>query len=185
MSVIAKMNITKTSPFATGQHVELGCVCSNDLMAAYAESEEDKLFTKYSPWGEMHVFQPSGFALGTAGDHDTGTPADAFYVMVLFGGEAEDRPCEGAYAICQAVCYSRTEFGGDSVRVEFRDRAAKTDRTKGIDKLNWRMSVDNPGASNQFKAGEECLIAFFPASKFDRDTAIAAAHALEQTDEGA
>ena len=39
------------------------------------------------------------------------------------------------------------------------------------------MSVDNPGATNQFKPGTPYWIALYPAINFDRDGAIAAAHA--------
>lgn len=176
MSVIAKMNVRKVTPYGAAQHVELGCVCENDLMAAYAASDEDKLFTRYSPWGEMHLHQPAGYSL--SGELIDGfNTAPAFYVMVLFGAEADGRTCAGAYAICEAVVYSLTDFGHDSVRVEFRDQKAEASRTKGVDRLNWRMTVDNPRASGQFKAGERCLIALFPTASFDRDQAIAAAHA--------
>lgn len=102
MSVIAKLSIVKVTRFGTGTHVALNCVCANDLMAAYAESEEDRLFTRYSPWGEMTINQPDGFALGREGD--------VFYALILRDGEPmkvlgpEDYfgPFPGSYASCGA-----------------------------------------------------------------------------------
>lgn len=178
MSVIAKMSVRKVSQFGTGCMVELSCVCANDLMAAYATSEEDKLFTKYSPWGEMRINQPAGYALGA--DPDAYNPQASFYVMLLADDEApEDKGFTGAYAVGRVSCASRTEFAGDSVHVEFRDCGHRHDEPppgRGIARLNWKMAVDNPGASNQFKPGRDYWIALYPETNFDRDAAIRAAH---------
>lgn len=176
MSVIAKMNINKVTPFGVGQAVDLSCVAANETMAMYAGSEEDRLFTTASPSGDMRLNLPAGHVLGKA-VHDVGQGPDTFYVMVLFGDEAEGRDCLGASVVIEATCSSLTDFGGTSKQVEFRDRYTKTAVTRGADRLHWRMMVDNPKASGQFIPGQLCLIALFPTTAFDRDAAIAAAHA--------
>lgn len=176
MSVIAKLSIRQIKPFGMGQAVELGCVCANDLMTAYAESEEDKLFTKYSPWGEMTINQPGGFVLGKVGD--------VFYAMVIREGEPmpEDQgrfgggKFPGSVAHASAACRSMLDMGDNQAKtVEFVDHLK--DQANGIDRLAWKMSVDNPGATNQFKPGAtDYWIALYPEASFDRDQAIAAAH---------
>jgi hypothetical protein len=174
MSVIAKLLIRSISQFGTGELVELGCICENDLMAAYATTDEDKLFTKYSPWGEMKLNQPAGYSLGSVGDEFK--QGDGFYVMALADKEAEDTTFPGSYAVCPATCASITDFGdGQAKRVEFRNSGPADDH-RGVDRLNWKMSVDNPGATNQFKPGTNYWIALYPAAKFDRDATIRAAH---------
>ena len=174
MSVIAKLSIRGVTPFGTGQLVELACVCENDLMAAYATSEEDKLFTKYSPWGEMKVSQPNGASLGRPGDEFS--QGSAFYVMVLSDAEAPaDRKFAGAYAWCPAKI-TITDFGdGQAKRLEFCNKGANEDH-KGVDRLTWKMSVDNPAATDQIKAGSGYWVVFYPISHYDRDKAIRAAH---------
>lgn len=179
MSVIAKLQIHKVTPFGTGQSVDLGCVASNDMMAGFDEgkSAEDKLFSTASPSGEMRLNLVAGFTLGRA-YHDLGPWPDTYYAMIIFGDEADDRPFELAAAVVEAKLYSVTEFGGTTIEVRFNDRQGKTERTRGIDRLNWRMSVDNPAAQAQFKAGTPCVIAFYDARPdFGRDDAIRDAHA--------
>lgn len=183
MSVIAKVTIRAITAFGTGQLVELGCVAENDMMAAYAKSEEDRLFTKYSPWGEIKLCQPSGYGLGYAPEEfKDGTP---FYVMLLAKDEVEDTKFADAYAKCPARCVSITDFGdGQAKRLEFRNEGAHDDH-RGVDRLNWKMSVDNPAATNQVKAGASYWIAFYPAPTFDRDSAIRAAHGHPAPEEAA
>lgn len=189
MSVIAKMLVRGQTNFGVGQLFELGCVCENDLMAAYAGSEEDRLFTKYSPSGEMKVHQPASFCLSSQyepeePDNLSAPAPKAYYVMALAEAEHEyvddprcnswdDKNFPGSAAWCFAQCHSLTQFGGDTARVEFR---AGNGRGRGVDALNWKMSVDNPAASNQFKPGQNYWIALYDASRFDRDAAIRAAH---------
>jgi len=178
MSVIAKLSIRNIAEFGTGSLVELECYCSNDMMAAYAETEENRLFTKYSPWGSMKLNLSSGWSLGEVGD--------IFYVMMLNKDEIEPErltaPSTGfsnsgvfpsASIYTKTLCYSLTSFGGDSKNVEFR---TATGEGRGVDKLNCKMAVDNPGATDQFRPGEVCWLAFYPEKKFDRDAAIRAAH---------
>lgn len=176
MSVIAKVTIRSITAFGTGQLVELGCVAENDIMAAYAKSEEDRLFTKYSPWGEIKLCQPAGYGLGSAPEEfKDGT---AFYVMLLAADEVDEFNMQfsGAFAKCPARCVAITDFGdGQAKRLEFRNEGAH-DQHRGVDRLNWKMSVDNPGATNQVKAGASYWVALYPAAKFDRDAAIRAAH---------
>lgn len=193
MSVIAKLVVRNQVEYGTGGRlIELGCLCDNDLMAGYAADEQDKLFTKYSPWGEMKVSQPEGFGLtGTmeSGAHDDGgiTQPPAFYVMALHASEHElkeqgdaysypDANFPGSSAWAYGVCHRVEIFGGDTKRVEFRAGNTGTVKGKGIEKFNWRMSVDNPGASDQFKPGECYYFVLYPAAKFDRNAAIRAAH---------
>lgn len=174
MSVIAKLNIRAATVFGTGNLIELACVCENDLMTAYATSEEDKLFSQYSPWGEMKVSQPAGYSLGQAPDHVA--PSKAYYVMMLAEAEVGDRSFPGAVAFCR-VRLQLTDFGdGRDKIVEFHSDGAKEDG-RGIDRLFWKMSVNNPGALRQFIPGPGYWLAFYPAEQFTRDTAIAAAHA--------
>jgi hypothetical protein len=188
MSVIAKMMVRARSEFGTGRLIELSCLCDNDLMVAYAGgSEEDKLFTKYSPSGDMRLHQPSGFTL-SGPDEDPDPVFDkvsvAYYVMALAEDEHEyvevdparywrDVNFPGSHAWTFAQCHSLTWFGADTARVEFR---AGKGRNHGVDALNWKMSVDNPGASNQFKPGNGYWIVLYPAEKFDRNATIRAAH---------
>lgn len=181
MSVIAKMNISSVTPYGVGRAVNLSCVASNETMAGFAEgaSEEDRLFTRASPSGSMLLNQPATHLLGKP-RHEPGDGPDTFYVVVLFGDEADGMECKGASAIVEAKVTSLTDFGGTSREVQFHDHYNKTDRTKGVDRLNWKMMVDNPGAHRQFKPGQPCLIAFFPTTAFDRDHAIAAAHRAPQ-----
>ncbi len=186
MSVIAKLSIRAVTEFGTGNLVELSCICENDLMAAYATSEEDRLFTKYSPWGEMKLSQPAGWALGNGKSGDQFGPAASFYVMALAEAEHEYVPASddrflpdtnfpGASAWIKAACHSVTDFGS-SRHVEFRGGNGGAVKGKAVEKLSWKMSVDNPGASNQFKPGTDYFVVLYAADKFDRDAAIRAAH---------
>lgn len=180
MSVIAKMSINTVTPFGFGRSVDFNCVAANDMMAGFDEgkSEEDRLFSVASPSGSMRINQPGGWQWGRA-THDLEplNAADTFYVVVLFGDESEGCLNDEACARIDATCVSTTNFGGTSLQVEFRSAYYKSERTRGIDSLHWKMMVDNPGAQVQFKPGAKCLIVFYPANTFTRDTAIAAAHA--------
>lgn len=179
MSVIAKMQIKNISDFAHGRLVELTCVCENDLMAAYADSEEDRLFTKYSPWGEVKVNQPTNYVLGQSGDK--------FYVMLGRAEEISDFGFRRAVAFCPARIVSLTDFGdGYARRVEICDGHRKA-KAEGIDSFNWKMSVDNPPATAQFKPSvDDYWVAFYPAKDgLDRNAAISAFHGPGPQTEGA
>lgn len=190
MSVIAKLMVRQVVDYGTGTFVELGCICENDLMASYATSESDKLFTKYSPWGEMRISQKAGWAVFWKPEEHVENPASvspkAFYVMLLTKDEAGATPAfEEASAYLPVNCYSLTKFAGDGSRVEFReasraapasDAATWRDRSCVVEKLSWKMQVDNPGAESQFEPGKLYWLAFYDAAKFGRDQAIRAAH---------
>lgn len=187
MSVIAKLDIRNVTDFGTGRLIELGCVCENDLMAAYAGSEENRLFTRYSPWGEMKLHQPEGFILGNGKTSDGYSRAAAFYVMALHESEhtyveddhtafgRADKNFPGSAAWIFGHCYSVTDFGG-SKHVEFRANNGGTYKGRAIEKLNWKMQVDNPGASDQFKPGHNYYFVLYSVEHTDRDGAIASAH---------
>lgn len=173
MSVIAKLYVTKITQFGTGRLLDLNCIASNETMVMYADkAHEDRLFTQASPWGEMKLNQPAMYAIG---DRDA-----QFYVVALRDAEAQaalrDPPgasFPGAYGFCKARCNSLTDFGGTSKQVEFYN----VGRTEKVDSLNWKMTVDNPGAHKQFAPGtDDWWIAFYPASDFTVDQALAAAH---------
>lgn len=182
MSVIAKFVIRNTTQFGTGQLVELGCWCDNDLMTTYATSEQDKLFTKYSPWGEIRLNTPEHMIFGSAPEDMK--PASAFYVMALNVSELDPiddidtKAFPGAAMFFKATCKSLTDLGAGTKNVEFRLHSAQPHR--GALGFNWKMAVDNPGASDQFKPLEHYWIVFYRADKFDRDAAIAAAHHQEK-----
>jgi hypothetical protein len=170
MSVIAKVSIRNIHNYGSGSLVELGCVCENDLMAAYAGSEEDKLFTKYSPWGEIKAHIPSGWVMGEVGQ--------AFYVMI-----GNDLPKDVDLSFgdnirfwSQAKVQSITDFGDNQAkRLEIIDTGNQ--RGPALTSFNWKMSVDNPGATDQLQPGSnDYWVAFYPADRFTRDTAIAAFH---------
>jgi len=176
MSVIAKLVIRGVHTFGTGgQMVDLSCLCDNDLMKAYAEDHEDKLFTEYSPWGEMKLHQPPGYTLGQSLQQD-----DAFYVMIVSKDEISDGfTFPGAYAYSQLRVDSITDYGdGQAKRLEMcTGYIAKKLPVKGIENFNWKMSVDNPAVFSQMNPGtEDYFVAFYPAASFDRNAAIAAAH---------
>lgn len=170
MSVIAKMNVLATRDFGTGALIELSCVCANDLMAAYAESHEDKLFTQYSPWGEARVQLFAGHRIPFEGDQ--------FYLVAMRKDECRGQPMSGASYLVPARCASLTHFAdGQDKRVEFQLGWRKETVAVHASGFNWKMSVNNPGALCQFVPGtDDYWIGFYPVSKFDRNEAIADAH---------
>lgn len=173
MSVIAKLVIRGRDHFSVGSLVTLGCLCDNDLMAEYADDHEDKLFTRYSPWGEMKLNLKHGYVLGEDGE--------AFYVMITSQDESEDTSFPGAVAYGPLRVVSVTDFGDNMARrVEMCDDGWEKDTPrKAIEHFNWKMAVDNPPVFNQLKPSStkgDYWIAFYPASRFDRNGAISAAH---------
>lgn len=178
MSVIAKFATREIAHFGTGQLVSLSCWCENDLMAAYATDEQDKLFTKYSPWGEMRINTFENHPLFKA--HSDYNQASAFYVVLLSEAEAgeidanETQAFPGAEFFCRVRCYSVLDLGADSKNVEFKITEKQPHR--GVDGFNWKMAVDNPGASDQFHPRADYFAAFYDATKFTSREAIRAAH---------
>ena len=192
MSVIAKLRVSTLTTFGTGSFVELGCICSNDLMAAYATSNEDKLFSRYSPWGEIRLNQRAQWSV-FAKDQSHVTPpaspeAGAFYAIMLPHEPAMDVDWEKASAYVKINCYEKAKRAGDGSHVELReaygwakDTADARDRRAVIEKLSWKMQVDNPPAEEQFVAGRDYWLLFFDAEKFDMHQALAAAHGHVET----
>lgn len=175
MSVIAKLEARDLRDFGSGQLIEFSCVCENDLMAEYAESEEDRLFTRYSPWGEARVHTQDSAAFGKI------VRGDKFYAVLARRSEAEGG-MPGALLRGTARIAGLTNHGdGQAQTVEIcgpGDQAA-VETFPTISNFTWRMSVDNEGATRQFEPGKgDYVIGFFPAAQHDRDSAIAAAHAV-------
>ena len=163
MSVIAKLYVQARSDYGTGSYVQLGCVASNEVMAAYAGSEEDKLFSRYSPSGEIRIHQAAHWSVFP----------DPRYITFT-----------------QVECYSVSRYAYDGSRVELREVQGWVNemikanggahlthkRCEVIERLSWKMHVDNPPAEAQFVPGRKYWLAFYPVAEFDRDKAIAAAH---------
>lgn len=168
MSVIAKMNVYAARDFGSGSLIELGCVCENDLMTAYATSNEDKLFTEYSPWGEARVNLFPGVRIPFA--------QDQFYVVAIREGEFEGKPLPGAAFVLPARCSELAELGDANKRVEFTFGWRKTEGSQ-VSGFNWRMTVNNPGALAQFVPGaDDYWVGFYPVSGFDLQAALNNAH---------
>jgi hypothetical protein len=172
MSVISKMVLKGVLDFPSGAISKLSCVCENDLMAAYAKADEDRCFTKYSPWGVMQL----GHSLRSFPDEK------AFYVVAL--GPDDKGKCEGAAHIHPFRVASVTHYGGESAQVEAcHDGCGQSARnldpdTVPIGALNWRMSIDNPPAVAFFRPGQSGYrVALYDAERFTIETALADAHA--------
>lgn len=170
MSVIAKMVVRNSHVFGVGSLAELSCLCDNDLMAEYATSEEDKLFTRYSPWGEIKLHLDSGWSL---------QQDQKYYVMVLAKDEIGESP-KGAALFCELRVCSVTDFGdGQARRLEMSDGWNKKNLPRrGIDHFNWKMSVDNPPVFDQLKAGSNDYWIAFYREELGRDGTIQLAHSL-------
>jgi hypothetical protein len=167
MTVIAKLGVQSVRAFGTGRLIELNCVCENDLMAAYATAHEDRLFTKYSPWGEAKI--GGEFHFGGKQEHQ-------YYAIIM---RSEEEPAfKGAELVVASRCVSITDFGGESRQIEVASRYSQP--AKGgryPQSFNWRMSIDNPPASAQFEPGkDDYWVALYPAATFSMDAALADAH---------
>ena len=196
MSVIAKLSVSRAVSFGTGTFIELGCVCENDLMAAYATSHEDKLFTKYSPWGEIRLNQRSGWAVFTYDESHIPVPGErpTFYAVLIPEKETVGDGFEAAAAAVKVECYAKTKFAGDGSRVELREayawakdtaEAGYRDRRGVVEKLSWKMQVDNPPAEDQFVPGEKYWLLFYDAGRFTMRRALDAAHGGTSAEEAA
>lgn len=196
MTVIAKLTVRNVVEFGTGTFVELGCIAENDLMAAYATKDEDKLFSRYSPWGEVRLHQRNGWAVFTqrdaplSGEHvDIPGKFKAFYAILVAETDVDCDRFKGASAYVKMVCYSKAKFAQDGSRVELReaygwskgnDETDYRSRRGVIDKLSWKMQVDNPPAEAQFVPGATYWLAFYDCEQFDMSAALAAAHGHDQ-----
>lgn len=175
MSVIAKLYVQTARNYGAGSLSQLHCVAENDMMAAYADSEEDRLFTRYSPSGDVKLHHDSGWA---PFDQD----GEKFYFLILNAEEAGNRQFPGAVAYRALQVFSLTDFGHDAKRLEMREHAAPTStdfRERRIGKFSWQMTIDNPGLmdSGFLEPGRsDYWLVIYPAGEFTRDKAIAAAH---------
>lgn len=176
MSVIAKMTLNGCLDFGTGSLSKLSCVCENDLMAAYAKADEDRLFTRYSPWGEMKL----GHKFVTERGNTKFEVGQSFYVVAL---RHPERPaCLKAEHVHPARCHAIHDFGATK-QVEVAHDAwpatapqPRPDSHPG--ELYWRMSIDNPPAVAFFVPGKSGYwVAFYDASRFTIREALADAHA--------
>lgn len=169
-AVIAKLQVTSCRSFgSSGGLTILNCVCENDLMAAYAEAEEDRCFTKYSPWGEAQF----GGYLGS-GNVEL-LEGQKFYAIVLRGvrpacakaATASWKPERRTTLSVRA--HAVTDYGdGQAKRIEICN---EYNEPVGF---NWKMSIDNPPAVEFFEPGKtDYWVAFYPADHFTRDTALA------------
>src|SRR3546814_8527960 len=105
MSVIAKRNLLAVRAFGGGSLYEMSCVCQDDLMAMYAKSDEDKLFTNASPWGEARL----NTSLGVEAAHPA--PMSQFYAMLVHKAEPgfTTEP-NGALLVCPARISHTEDF---------------------------------------------------------------------------
>ena len=170
MSTIAKLIIRNVTQFGSGNLIEMSCICDNDLMTAYATSHEDKLFTKYSPWGEIKVHQPSGYQLGEQGD--------AFYIMIVRKDEVEQSTFPKSVAFAPLRVVSTTDFGDNMAKRLEMNEGYDKHVSKTISSFNWKMSVDNPHVTNSLKPGSNAdyQLIIYPAA-LGRDEVIRLVHA--------
>lgn len=179
MSIIAKLSLNTVTDYGTGKHSALGCIAANETMGMYAGAEEDRCFSKATPWGEMNIVHPHGAQLAGQPCHVGNSPQ--FYVMLVAEDESFDPYFPGAVAKVPVVCRSVTRFAYDGVRVEITEEIPYGKKpydvgARNIERLNWRMQVDNPPAERQFVPGRKYWVAIYPTDHFDRDAAISAAH---------
>ena len=200
MSVIAKLSVQTRADYGVGSYIHLNCVASNEVMAAYAGSEEGRLFSRYSPSGEIKINQAGGWSVfpdPRPDEHVRYDPAKPwvppmFYVMLVGLDEVETPDFGDMITYTQAECYSVSRYAYDGSRVELRDvpgwagkdiKREYRDRAGVIERLSWKMHVDNPGAEAQFKPGRKYWVIFYPVEQFTRDQAIARAHGQPAADD--
>lgn len=176
MSVIAKMQLNGTLDFGSGALTKLSCVCENDLMAAYAKSDEDKLFTKYSPWGEMKL----GYGFKDKHGIPKYQQGQKFYVIAL---RSDAKPeCARAEHVHPAGVRVVHDFGSSKqVELAYDPRSYGAPPCNSMDEhpgeLHWRMTIDNPPAVAFFEPGKSGYwIAFYDADKFNIPEALSDAH---------
>lgn len=169
-AIISKMKIKTQRDFgSSGTLATLDCVCENDLMAAYARSEEDRCFTKYSPYGEAQV----GASLLSGACNLMG--GEQLYVVVTRREDGYE--CQGAIKLWKAErhfinarCVCVTDFGDGQAKV-VEMAQSYVDEKVGF---NMKTAIDNPPAVEFFVPGkDDYRVAFYDAKAFDRDTALA------------
>lgn len=151
MSVICKVSINSVANFGENKLVKTSCIAENEVMAAYNPEAEDKLFTKYSPSGTADFVVPSGFALDAA---PAGMAQTKLYLMFV---KEESPALAKALAYAKVYVRSITDFGGTSKVFEITTDYSKGEKRdwRQIHQFNHRITIDNPGASDQFNAGDK------------------------------
>jgi hypothetical protein len=170
-AIISKMQIKTQRDFGkSGTLATLECVCENDTMAAYAGAEEDRCFTKYSPFGQAQVGTALGFGSVPL------IPGKSLYVIVTRRDDGFLFPAaqlvqwDPARRYIDARCISITDFGDGQAKVV---EVAQSYNGEKIG-LNMKTAIDNPPAVDFFKPGaDNYRVAFYDADQFSRDTALA------------
>lgn len=172
MSVIAKMYVVgEPKRFPNGAFYNLGCQYDADLSTA---SNEDVRFTQATPWGEAS-FTVEDFIVPRLG----AKPGSTLYFLY---SDEDDRPnidtCEAAIVVS---CKSITDFG-HSRQVELTNAfgpnapANPIDRSRRLaESFHCRMTIDNPGASLQFKPGKNYWLTVYRCDAVTLDEALSLA----------
>ena len=174
MSVIAKLYAQGTTPMGSNMLLALTCVCENELMAGKTPSNEDILFSQYSPSGEARLILAGG------GEHGV-LAGDQFYF--IFQKSAEQPNLDGAFGASRMNVQSITDFGGTSKQVQLvSENRTAPDPSWTIQNVNFKIMIDNPRASDQFKAGESgWWLTVYKATSVTMHEVIAMAHAVKET----
>jgi hypothetical protein len=188
-SVIAKLAMNNEPvSFGTGSFIHLQCVADNNMMAAYAGSEEDRLFSRYSPSGDLKLHQDGHWSVFYKPEPEhvepvapgTYLPPPAWYVIMIpvENFEGDDAPkFKGASAVVKSECHKKVKYGWDGQDVELRDLASwhkeavellakdrEYDKHRVVSKLSWKMRVDNPPAEASFVPGKQYWVTFWRAA---------------------
>lgn len=166
MSVIAKIQVRGVDSHHYGHTIDAACVCENDLMASNSKANEDILFTQASPWGEARI---------TLKENPNLVQGDNLYVIFT------KRPQTEAMASGKVMVPSITDFGGTSKRVSITAAYRSGPATPGdFQTFRFEITIDNPKASEQFKAGDEDWHAgIYRASLVSQSQAIELAHSFK------
>lgn len=179
MSVICKVCIDEVRSFGEEKLIKTTCVADNEVMAMYNKDDEDKLFTQASPSGSADFVVSS----------DLPTPNQTYpkprlYLVFL---KAEEKPeFANAFAFAPVKVHSITDYGGTSKQVDiatYWGTQAKADEQFRnhpgyAKKFNHRIMIDNPGAFDQFKAGDPgWWVGVYDCEKHTMHEALADAHA--------
>jgi hypothetical protein len=162
-AIISKMRVATYRDFgSTGSVYKFDCICENDLMAAYAGGEENRCFTKYSPWGEAII----GGSIFSGPVEQF--PGKEVYVVVTRRGD--DFKCKGALAVIEARCHSMLDLGDAQAKVVEVCQSYCGEK-RGF---NMKTAIDNPPAVEFFEPGkDDYRVALYDASLFNRDTSLA------------
>jgi hypothetical protein len=185
MSVIGKMSVHQQQKFENtydrGWKVNLGVVCENQFMAHYHPENENVVFTRYSPSGSADIhFDNEPCIPKKIVEYNGETREINGELYFVYLRQTERPQIENALFFSPLKCYSRTEYGTDLVTVELNsphvDRSTKID-PKQPRRVNIKLGIDNPGASNQFEPGTDgWWVVAYSANDLSIDEALALAH---------